>query len=140
MNAPRDWDAGVYARISDPQFEWALQVLDRLRLNGEVKQTEWWSIGATLSFTNGQYLRGDEANQLPRLNGYTLLGLRTSIRVGPGVELFAYATNVLNQRYATFGTLYNVPLANEAGLALNDPRTVVLGAPTAVFAGVRVSF
>ena len=32
---PRDWDAGVYARISDPQFEWALEVLERLSLRGD---------------------------------------------------------------------------------------------------------
>jgi trans-aconitate 2-methyltransferase len=32
---PRDWDAGVYARVSDPQFEWALEVLDRLPLKGD---------------------------------------------------------------------------------------------------------
>lgn len=32
---PRDWDAGVYARVSDPQFEWALEVLERLPLRGD---------------------------------------------------------------------------------------------------------
>lgn len=31
---PRDWDAGTYARVSDPQFEWALEVLERLPLEG----------------------------------------------------------------------------------------------------------
>ncbi len=35
MTPPRDWDAGAYARVSDPQFEWALEVLDRLTLNGD---------------------------------------------------------------------------------------------------------
>lgn len=33
--SPRDWDAGVYARVSDPQFEWALEVLERLPLRGD---------------------------------------------------------------------------------------------------------
>lgn len=32
---PRDWDAGAYARVSDPQFEWALEVLERLPLRGD---------------------------------------------------------------------------------------------------------
>lgn len=32
--APRDWDAAGYDRISDPQVEWAAQVLDRLELAG----------------------------------------------------------------------------------------------------------
>ena len=35
MTPPRDWDAGVYARVSDPQFEWALEVLERLPLEGD---------------------------------------------------------------------------------------------------------
>jgi len=30
----RDWDGEVYDRVSDPQFEWGLEVLDRLPLEG----------------------------------------------------------------------------------------------------------
>jgi trans-aconitate 2-methyltransferase len=32
---PRDWDAATYARVSDPQYEWALEQLERLSLNGD---------------------------------------------------------------------------------------------------------
>ncbi|MDP9189532.1 MAG: methyltransferase domain-containing protein [Actinomycetota bacterium] len=36
MNAgPRDWDADTYDRVSDPQFEWGMEVLDRLELAGD---------------------------------------------------------------------------------------------------------
>jgi trans-aconitate 2-methyltransferase len=31
---PREWDAKTYDRVSDPQFSWGLEVLDRLELNG----------------------------------------------------------------------------------------------------------
>jgi trans-aconitate 2-methyltransferase len=31
----RDWDAGTYHRVSDPQFGWALEQLDRLELTGD---------------------------------------------------------------------------------------------------------
>jgi trans-aconitate 2-methyltransferase len=31
----REWDAETYDRVSDPQFEWGLEVLDRLELNGD---------------------------------------------------------------------------------------------------------
>ena len=31
----RDWDAQTYDRVSDPQFEWGLEVLDRLLLEGD---------------------------------------------------------------------------------------------------------
>jgi trans-aconitate 2-methyltransferase len=31
---PKEWDAKTYDRVSDPQFEWGLEVLDRLELEG----------------------------------------------------------------------------------------------------------
>ena len=31
----RDWDAATYHRVSDPQFQWALEQLERLHLNGD---------------------------------------------------------------------------------------------------------
>jgi trans-aconitate 2-methyltransferase len=31
---PREWDAETYDRVSDPQFSWGVEVLDRLELNG----------------------------------------------------------------------------------------------------------
>jgi trans-aconitate 2-methyltransferase len=35
MSSTRDWDAGTYDRISDPQWTWALEQLQRLDLNGD---------------------------------------------------------------------------------------------------------
>lgn len=36
MNAgPLNWDADAYDRVSDPQLNWGLEVLDRLELNGD---------------------------------------------------------------------------------------------------------
>jgi trans-aconitate 2-methyltransferase len=32
---PKEWDARMYDRVSDPQFEWGLEVLDRLELAGD---------------------------------------------------------------------------------------------------------
>jgi trans-aconitate 2-methyltransferase len=32
---PREWDAEVYDRVSDPQFEWAQEVQERLSLRGD---------------------------------------------------------------------------------------------------------
>ncbi len=36
MNSgPREWDAETYDAISDPQFSWGMEVLERLALNGD---------------------------------------------------------------------------------------------------------
>jgi trans-aconitate 2-methyltransferase len=32
---PVDWDAETYERVSDPQYEWGIEVLDRLQLEGD---------------------------------------------------------------------------------------------------------
>lgn len=32
---PREWDAETYDAVSDPQFEWGLEVVERLSLNGD---------------------------------------------------------------------------------------------------------
>ncbi len=32
---PRDWDAETYDAVSDPQFEWGVEVAERLDLNGD---------------------------------------------------------------------------------------------------------
>jgi len=33
--AEREWDAGAYHRLSEPQFEWGMKVLNRLELQGD---------------------------------------------------------------------------------------------------------
>ena len=33
--SPTEWDAASYHRLSSPQFSWGVQVLERLRLNGD---------------------------------------------------------------------------------------------------------
>ncbi len=36
MNSgPREWDAETYDAVSEPQFEWGMEVLDRLELSGD---------------------------------------------------------------------------------------------------------
>ena len=33
--SPREWDAETYDEVSDPQFEWGIEVLERLELRGD---------------------------------------------------------------------------------------------------------
>ena len=32
---PREWDAETYDAVSDPQYEWGIEVLERLELRGD---------------------------------------------------------------------------------------------------------
>jgi iron complex outermembrane recepter protein len=112
----------------------------RLRFDAEWRPIPPWTVGGNLVFNSGQYLRGDEGNQLGKIDGYALVNLRTALRVGPGVELYGLVRNLFDKRYATFGTLYDLGTAEALGLGLSDPRTVSPGLPRTFFGGVRVVF
>ena len=112
----------------------------RIRFDAEWRPIPAWSIGGNVVYNSGQYLRGDEGNQLDKIDGYALVNLRTSIRVGPGVELYGLVRNLFDKRFATFGTLYDVGAAQALNLGLSDPRTVTPALPRTVFGGVRVVF
>lgn len=112
----------------------------RLRFDAEWRPIPAWAIGGNVVYNSSQYLRGDEGNQLAKLDGYALVNLRTFLRVGPGVELFGIVRNLFDKRFATFGTLYELGTAEALGLGLSDPRTVTPGLPRTFFGGVRVLF
>jgi iron complex outermembrane recepter protein len=62
--------------------------------------------GADGRYIGSQYLRGDEANREPRLDGYFVADARLGWR-GAGWEIVAIANNLFQKKYATFGT-FNV--------------------------------
>lgn len=112
----------------------------RIRLDAEWRPLPAWTVGGAVIVNSNQVLRGDEGNQLKPVAGYAVVNLRTSLRIGPGVELYGLVRNLLDQRYATFGTLFNLESADALGLGLSDPRSVSPGLPRAVFGGVRAVF
>jgi iron complex outermembrane receptor protein len=112
----------------------------RLRLGAEWRATEAWTLGGTLILNSSQHLRGDESNQVKPIAGYGVVNLRTTLRVGPGVELYGVVRNLLDQRYATFGTFYDLEVAGKLNLGLTDPRTVSPGLPRAFYGGLRIRF
>ncbi|MDO9712504.1 TonB-dependent receptor [Paracraurococcus lichenis] len=112
----------------------------RIRFDTEWRATEAWRLGGTVIFNSDQYLRGDEANLLKPIAGYAIVNLRTSLAIGPGVELYGLVRNLFDQRFSTFGTLYSLETASALNLGLSDPRTVTPGLPRAFYGGVRFTF
>jgi iron complex outermembrane recepter protein len=110
----------------------------RFKAGAEYKPTRAWTLGADLIVAGDQYLRGDEANQNPKLPAYCVVNLHASYDLTETVRLFALVQNLFDKRYETFGTFFNptqVPF-----LGLTDPRTLTPAPPLAVFAGLRVKF
>ena len=106
--------------------------------------TPRWKVGADMIVASGQYHFGDEANLLDKLSGYTRVDISTSYDLTSNIQLYAFANNVFDRRYGVFGTLFE---ADEApgdvvapGFTFTDPRSIVLGAPVAVYGGVKVKF
>jgi outer membrane receptor protein involved in Fe transport len=96
------------------------------------------SLGGNLLTTSSQYLRGDEANLLPALDGFALVNVSASYALARNVALTARVTNLLDSEYSTFGLLGE---ADEVlGDDYEDPRFLGPGAPRAAWVGLRLSF
>ncbi|MBK8960888.1 MAG: TonB-dependent receptor [Proteobacteria bacterium] len=101
-----------------------------------------WSLvlGLDLLYNSGQFLRGDESNQLDALDGYALVNLRASYAVNKHFEVFARGTNLFDTDYESFGLLGEDPSEVIPGLADQRPIFVGAGAPRAGWVGVRMTF
>jgi outer membrane receptor protein involved in Fe transport len=96
------------------------------------------SIGGNLLATSNQYLRGDEANLLPALDGFSIVNVSASFGLARNVAVTARITNLFDSEYSTFGLLGE---ADEVlGSDYDDPRFLSPGAPRAAWVGFRLSF
>ena len=101
-----------------------------------------WSlvVGLDLLYNSGQFLRGDESNQLAELDGYALVNLRASYALNKHCEMFTRVSNLLDADYENFGLLGEQPAEVLPGLADQRPIFVGAGAPRAAWVGVRLKF
>lgn len=116
----------------------------RLKLGAEYAVTDAWRIGADLNLIGSQYLLRDETNVYPKVPSYWTVNLNTAYQVTPNVELFGMVRNLFNKHYYSAGTVFdpggfNTSAGNTA-FAFNDPRSMVPGAPLAVYAGIKAKF
>jgi iron complex outermembrane receptor protein len=107
-----------------------------------------WSVGGELVFVGGQFYRGDESNQNPRLPAYHVVTLHTSYRVSGRFEVFGTIRNMLNASFATLGLFSDptgvgapgIPRGAESNAPGVDNRFQSPAAPRAYFGGIRVTF
>ena len=110
------------------------------KLGGDYHLTPTITLGADVFYNSSQLLRGDEANHLGSLDGYTQLNLRASYVLLDNLTLFARVTNALDKEYVNFGLLGEDPTEVLPGLANRSPVFVGAGAPRAGWVGVRYTF
>lgn len=96
------------------------------------------TLGGNFLTTSSQYLRGDEANLLPAIDGFAVVNLTANYAIGNHIRLTGRVTNLFGSEHATFGLLGE---ADEVlGDDYGDPRFLSPGAPRAAWVGVAFSF
>ncbi|MQA29288.1 MAG: TonB-dependent receptor [Luteitalea sp.] len=96
------------------------------------------TIGGSVLTTSKQYLRGDEANLLPTIDGFSVANLTASYAIARHIALTARVTNLFDSEHSTFGLLGE---ADEVlGDDYEDPRFLSPGAPRAAWVGLEFSF
>ncbi|MGB1548467.1 MAG: TonB-dependent receptor, partial [Alphaproteobacteria bacterium] len=101
-----------------------------------------WTLTFEGVLASGQFLRGDEGNDQPTVNGYGILNVRSEYRLRDSLIAFLRVDNLLDADYETFGVLgeaAEVSLAELGGPA-SDNRFLGPGAPLSVWAGLRYIF
>ncbi len=113
----------------------------QLKAGAYYKVTDKWTVGATLRAVSSQYLFGDAANLNAPIGGYVTLGASTTYQLLPNLQLFAWADNITNAYYYTFGTFSptsSVFIAQAPGASLTTSLSPA--APFAIFGGLRAKF
>jgi len=114
----------------------------RAKMGVDVDVTPRWTLGADLLYVGAEYYAGDESNQNPRLPGYATVNLHSSYTVSSRLQLYGRIDNLLDRRYAAFGTFFDNSnyIGNPAFPDLTDTRTVTPGKPFAAYLGVKVRY
>ncbi len=100
------------------------------------------SLSLDLIANSGQYLRGDESNQLDEIDGFTLINLGARYRFSERLLMYAQVHNLFDSSFETFGLIGEEPGEVDAPLVADFEIPIFLGAapPRAGFLGLRYRF
>jgi outer membrane receptor protein involved in Fe transport len=103
--------------------------------------TSKFNAGATMQYSGSSYMRGDEGNNLSKIDSYTVFNLNARYKPHKAIQLWAKVDNVFDREYENSGirnfNFYNLP---NNGEVIQEERFVSPGAPRSLWAGVKISF
>jgi outer membrane receptor protein involved in Fe transport len=111
---------------------------NRIKAGFDYSFTDAFKVGGDALFVSSQYLVGDESNQAPRLPSYAVFNLRASYQIDKTFQIYARADNILDNRYATYGTFFDTGALPTFGFT--DPRSLSPARPRAFYAGLKATF
>jgi outer membrane receptor protein involved in Fe transport len=115
----------------------------RVKAGIDYAVTDAWKFGGDMLYVSSQYFAGDASNQFPQLPSYTVFNLHSSYQVDKNVQVYARLDNVFDNRYATFGTFFDInaiPNFANGGAPFTDPRSLSPARPRALYVGLRATF
>jgi outer membrane receptor protein involved in Fe transport len=116
---------------------------NRIKAGIDYSLTDAFKVGGDALFVSSQYFVGDESNQAPRLSSHAVFNLHASYQIDKTFQIYARADNILDNRYATYGTFFNttaVPNFANGGAPFTDPRSLSPARPRAFYAGLKATF
>lgn len=103
------------------------------KIGADYAFTPQFSAGCDILYNSSQYLRGDEANLLAPIGGFSIVNLRAVYRIGAHFSTWLRVENVFDRRYDDFGVVGD---ASTVLPQFTDPRLLSPGAPRAAWVGV----
>ena len=116
---------------------------NRVKAGIDYSITDAFKVGGDALFVSSQYFVGDESNQAQRVPSYAVFNLRGFYQIDKTFQVYARADNILDNRYATYGTFFNtaaVPNFANGGAPFTDPRSLSPARPRAFYAGLKATF
>jgi outer membrane receptor protein involved in Fe transport len=115
----------------------------RIKAGIDYAVTDAWKFGGDMLYVSSQYFAGDASNQFQQLPSYTVFNLHSSYQVDKNIQVYARLDNVFDNRYATYGTLFDInaiPNFANGGAAFTDPRSLSPARPRALYVGLKATF
>jgi len=116
---------------------------NRVKASIDYSITDALKVGGDTLLVSSQYFVGDESNQAPRVPGYAVFNLHTSYQINKTFQIYGRVDNVLDNRYATYGTFFDttaIPNLANGGAPFTDPRSLSPARPRVFYAGLKATF
>jgi outer membrane receptor protein involved in Fe transport len=116
---------------------------NRIKASVDYWVTDKFKVGGDALWVSSQYFVGDESNQFPQLPSYAVFNLHASYQINKTFQVYAKVDNVLDNRYATYGTFFEtdaIPNLANGGAPFTDPRSISPARPRAFYTGMKVTF
>jgi outer membrane receptor protein involved in Fe transport len=115
----------------------------RIKAGIDYAVTDAFKVGGDALFVSNQYFVGDESNQMPKLPSYAVFNLHASYQIDKTFQIYARVDNVLDNRYATYGTFFDtntIPNFANGGAPFTDARSLSPARPRAFYVGLKATF